>query len=153
MATPQSLIDAMVWGGQEADRLHPGLRQQNSEAWMAHAASYAASRDPRIGRKSRAPGARVSPDTMAYEVSAQSMYCVSIIRDNPPTNEWRNPPLDYGVVTGQHFVPVTPVDPDGGSPPDPPTPPPTDLEGRVAELEAWRRSVGRVTTTWPTPTS
>lgn len=81
MATPQRIIDDMVWGGQQADALHPGLRQANADAWMAHAASYAASRDPLIGRKSRAPGARVSPDTMAYDLGAARCPASSVTRN------------------------------------------------------------------------
>jgi hypothetical protein len=71
---------------------------------------------------------------MAAEASG-GMYCVSIIRDNPPGNEWRNPPLDYGLVTGQHYIPVTPKTPDVG-PVEPPPPPTSALEARVAALEA-----------------
>jgi hypothetical protein len=141
MATPQRIIDDMVWGGQQADARHPGLRQHNADAWMQYAASYAASRDPLIGQKSRAPGARVSPDTMAYDLGTAGMCCVSIIRDNPPVNEWRSPPLDYGVVTGQHFIAVTPVTPEGATPIPTDPPPATDLEARVAALEAWARGL------------
>jgi hypothetical protein len=136
MQTPAHLIEAMVWGGQQADRHHPGLRQSDSDAWMQHAASYAASRYGSIGRKARAPGARVSPDTMASTLGASGMYCVSIIRDNPPVNEWRDTPLDYGIITGQTFVPVMPQTPGGTVPPPVEPPPASDLEARVAKLEA-----------------
>lgn len=142
--TPKSLIDIAVQSGLQIDKLYPGLRERDADAWMAKVTYLASLTDARIGRKSRGPGARVSPDTIGIKTSLDSadtdpFYCVSIIRDNPPVNEWRVQPLDYGLVSGQlwikpHPVEITPIQ----NPPQPPTS--SSLEQRVAAIEAWIRS-------------
>jgi len=43
-------------------------------------------------------------------------------------------------LAGQTFIDVTPTNHIGGVVTPPPPPPPTDLEARVAKLEAWARS-------------
>lgn len=146
MDTPSQIIDLMVTCGRTADATYPGLRERNSDAWMEIAAGYACGQNPNLGRKARAAGARVSPDTMACRAGG-GFYAVSIIRDNPPVNEWREAPRDYGLITDQYFVAVPPLDLPGTVEPPPVEPPTTTLEARVSELEAWRQSIGRVTTT------
>jgi hypothetical protein len=146
MGTPRDLVDLMVRAGQRADETHPGLRARDADAWMQIAAGYACWGDRTLGRKARAPGARISPDTLAAETSGGAFYAVSIIRDDPDHgNPWRPSPEDHGLVTGQHFIRVPALDP-GPWGIDPFPPPPPDLaalERRVAALEAWARSCPR----------
>lgn len=131
--TPDYIVKLMVESGKKADELKPGLRQQNADAWMQLAAGLGNSKDSHIGRKARSVGARISPDTMAYK-SGSEFYAVSIIRDDPDNgNPWRSNPEDHGLVSGQHFVPVSPVPWDDSSEV------PDDLELRVKRIEDWIR--------------
>jgi len=155
--TPSHLVDIAVRAGRTIDDRYPGLRERDGETWMAKVVAVA-SQDPddgwRFGRKSNhGPSLAVSPDTVgikpdgwAGEPGRRSpFFAVSIIRHNPPVNEWRNPPLDYGLLDpGQYWIPPNPhveTSP-GGQTPGPsnpgPTNPPADarLETRVAALEA-----------------
>ena len=140
--TPSEIVKIMQDSGREIDSRFPGLRSSNVESWMAKAAYLASISNAGIGRKSRGPGARVSPDTMGYspDGNTSNFYAVSIIRDNPPVNEWRNPPLDYGMIYGQLWTKAEKVD-IGETPPIPgPEPPPNpNLEARVQAIEDWIR--------------
>jgi len=138
MPTPSDLIQLAVNSGKEIDRLYPGLRQQDADAWMAKVAYLGFLSDRRIGRKSRGPGARVSPDTVGIKVQEPNsndspFYAVSIIRDNPGINEWRlnekgvPTPEDHGLISGQLWI--APEIVDIGEPPvNPPNPEPGNSE-------------------------
>lgn len=140
MATPIELINIAVHAGGVIDARFPGLRSSDNEAWMAKVAYLSSISDARIGRKARSFGARVSPDTVGIKEHVNNsdnapFYAVSIIRDNPPTNEWRNPPLDYGLISGQLWIKADPVDIGEDNPV-------TDLEVRITLLESWARNIG-----------
>lgn len=142
--TPVDLIASAVECGRVIDNRFPGLREENSDAWMAKVCWLAYSRNSRFGRKSRGPGARVSPDTVGIKRNAESgasdpFYAVSIIRDNPPTNEWRQEPLDHGLISGQLWVEPSMVDIGGGPVISPPQ---NEVEVRLNNLETWARNIG-----------
>lgn len=121
MSTPAHLIQLAVNSGREIDRLFPGLREKDNEQWMQKVVYLASLADPSAGRKARSAGARLSPDTLGFKTNDQGhFYAVSIIRDNPPINEWRNTPLDYGLVTDQYWEKQEPVDIGGVVQPPPP---------------------------------
>lgn len=139
MSTPVHIIEIMTNAGREIDLRFPGLRSSNVEGWAAKTAYLASLSNPAIGRKSRGPGARVSPDTFGYspDGNTKDFFAVSIIRDNPPVNEWRSPALDYGKITGQLWIKAEPVDVGGEIEPEPPV---SDLEARIKAIEDWIRS-------------
>jgi hypothetical protein len=135
--TPSILIDLCAGAGREIDRRFPGLREQDHYAWLRKVVwllktTGEAQNNPyHFGLKSaHGPNQAISGDTIGIlspgsiaETGRRDFYAVSIIRHNPPTNEWRIPlPLDYGMVSGQWWIEPTQEDL-GENPPVPEEPP------------------------------
>ncbi len=144
--TPQAFIALIVNAGRTIDRRFPGLRERDGHGWAKKVAYLAHLSDPRVGGKGRNAG-HLSIDTFGYAQSPQSasgpvpFFGVSIIRENPPINEWRAQPHDYGLIAdGQWWIKPEPVDVGGGSgqqpqnPQNPQTPPSADLVALVLDL-------------------
>lgn len=140
MTTPIEFIQLAIDAGRLIDERFPGLRERDANSWMDKVVWLAHLRntDVKIGRKARSSTARVSPDTVGFYNNTQSFYAVSIIRDLPGENPWRQQPEDHGLVYGQVWYAPFKVDIGEG-----PTPPPTNtLENRVTNLETWARNIG-----------
>jgi hypothetical protein len=158
MSTPNHLIAIAVESGRTIDQRFPGLREQNVDAWMTKVAYLASKRDPRFGRKSaHGIGIAVSADTLGIlpepggDSGRRPFYAVSIIRHNPPINEWRGQAHDYGLIEGQFWIAPQPVDigeqapaPTPDDPPPPATPEPVDLAPLVGMIVALAEAIARL---------
>jgi hypothetical protein len=154
--TPSILIDLCAGAGREIDRRFPGLREQDHYAWLRKVVwllktTGEAQNNPyHFGLKSaHGPNQAISGDTIGIlspgsiaETGRRDFYAVSIIRHNPPTNEWRIPlPLDYGMVSGQWWI-----EPTQRSPRCPSSRSPTN-RGRSLRPRESRRSWSRFSST------
>ena len=146
--TPIIMLNILVNAGRTIDRRFPGLRESDHHTWMRKVAYFAHLRSPRIGLKS-AHGTEVAisgdtagilPDGAEIRTGQQPFFAVSIIRDNPPVNEWRSQPLDYGLVEGQYWIIPDAVDIGAETEPEPkpepePEPKPEPEPGGDAQLD------------------
>lgn len=105
-------------------------------AWTQRFAEQAAfSESFFYGCKSTSPGSPQSNDVVAYADTQGTLWGWDIVVSAGAPNAEVNYAPDTMDLTGQHFIPVVATNHLGGSTPEPPTPPPSDLEGRVARLE------------------
>lgn len=118
MQTSSELIALLVSAGRTIDSRFPGLRQADGESWAAKVAWLASRQNPQIGRKSNhGKTAAVSLDTFGIlppgereQDGRQNFFAVSLIRHNPPENEWRAAPHDYGLIEQQYWIAPRQVD-------------------------------------------
>jgi len=109
-STPQALVDLIVLCGKTIDSRYRGLRESDGEEWASKVAALGHSIDTRFGRKSaHGVNGKKSIDTFAIRLEEGGsgktpFYGVSIIRDNPPINEWRATPHDYGMIDSQFWI-------------------------------------------------
>lgn len=116
----------------------------NEAAWIHREEGYGLSRKEFGTRGRRYDGQECCHDVLML---ADGRYwdCLGAAGSASAPSWSTNP---SGVITDPRRGWIAPIVPQGGVEPGPPVPPvTTTLEARVTELEAWRASIGRVTTT------
>lgn len=114
----------------------------NDTAWVHRSEGYGVSHKAGGTHGTRYDGEPCCHDVLMMQDGRYWDVLISAGGVSIPT--WGAQPS--GVITDPSRYWVAPIAPQGSV--DPPIPPPTTtLEARVAELEAWRASVGRVTMT------